>query len=303
MKKLFLSLIAVVAAQSFYAQNVSGSGFSQGTSIVSHNATNGAAFSTSAFPNSLFVATKTGKVFAGFPATSVDFGTDKMLWVNGTVRLENTPISANETRLLALKTDSKGENIIVETTVSSTGTSALAGDIKQSLRTADHSGWIKMDGRAISTLTATQQEALRSVLGSAVTNVPNSEGKVIKQKGAVNTTGGNNTVTLTQTQMPNYTLGTFNTNVAGAHSHTSTLSTITPDNGPNFGNLQRTGNWNFPKFTEDKFSPDTYGPHNLTTNTSGNHTHSVTVSSNGGGQAVAVEDAYLSANNFIYLGN
>lgn len=87
----------------------------------------------------------------------------------------------------------------------------VLGDIKQSMLNVDHSGWVKMDGRAISTLTPNQR-TVAIALGYPV-NLPNVTGRIIKSTGApTGTTGGGpNQVTLVATNIPKLT-GAFYTN-------------------------------------------------------------------------------------------
>lgn len=162
------------------------------------------------------------------------------------------------------------------------------GDIKSGFQTADHAGWVKLDGRLKSTLTATQQ-ANATALGIG-TNLPNATDKVLKQKSAgVNTTGGNlqDSVAMVQANLPNVSL---QTDVAGAHDHNATVYPV----GYAFGG-GTIHVWN---------NADGGGSATNTSGiaTAGNHQH--TVSLNSGTQTkLYVENAYLSANMFIYLGN
>ena len=87
------------------------------------------------------------------------------------------------------------------------------GDTKQGFQAADHSGWIKLDGRVIATLTTTQQ-AQATTLGFA-TNLPNSDGaKAVQNGGTLGAVTGSNMITLLRSNLPNVTLY-FTTNTAG----------------------------------------------------------------------------------------
>ena len=98
-------------------------------------------------------------------------------------------------------------------------TVASFGDVKSGIQTIDHSGWILLDGRAINTLTATQQAAAAS-LGLAG-NIPNATNSYLVQNGGVmGAVTGSNTITLTQGNLPNVNF-TGNTSNAGTHSHTT----------------------------------------------------------------------------------
>ena len=55
--------------------------------------------------------------------------------------------------------------------VSSYNPPAGVGDVKSGFQVSDHTGWIKLDGRAVTTLTATQQTAAAQL--GFTTNLPN----------------------------------------------------------------------------------------------------------------------------------
>ena len=80
--------------------------------------------------------------------------------------------------------------------------SATVGDVKSAFLTADHGGWVLLDGRAITGLTATQQTAAIG-LGFA-TNLPNAAGVVLMQGGALGAVTGSMSRTLTPAQMPRH---------------------------------------------------------------------------------------------------
>lgn len=95
---------------------------------------------------------------------------------------------------------------------------ASFGDIKSGIQTADHSGWILLDGRALSTLNANQQ-AVATTLGLSA-NLPNANSAFLVQNGtSIGSVSGSNTTTLTQANLPNVNfIGTAAT--AGSHAHT-----------------------------------------------------------------------------------
>lgn len=100
-----------------------------------------------------------------------------------------------------------------------TVTVASFGDIKSGIQTMDHSGWVLLDGRAINTLTATQQAAAAAL--GLVGNIPNATNSYLVQNGGtIGAVSGSNTVTLTQGNLPNVNF-TGNTSNAGTHSHTT----------------------------------------------------------------------------------
>lgn len=112
-------------------------------------------------------------------------------------------------------TDSNGEII----------TSSLptfpVGSMKYSLQPSDHNGWIKLDGRATNSFSGNQQVQIGSLLSIAgAAPIPNATNNYISQvsSGALGSTSGSNSVTLTQANLPNAVLsGT--TLSSGSHTH------------------------------------------------------------------------------------
>jgi hypothetical protein len=102
----------------------------------------------------------------------------------------------------------------------------VSGDVKQGFQVADHNGWILMDGRAITTLTITQQTAANAV--GFITNLPDATNRVLKQTAVVNTVGGSDNITIAQSNLPSYNV-TGTTSLDGTHSHTATTDTVTHD--------------------------------------------------------------------------
>ncbi len=80
------------------------------------------------------------------------------------------------------------------------------GDVKTGFQSADHNGWVKLNGRAKSALSATQQ-VQATALGIG-TNLPDASNAFLVQNGsAVGTVAGSNTKTIAQANLPNVTLG------------------------------------------------------------------------------------------------
>jgi hypothetical protein len=90
---------------------------------------------------------------------------------------------------------------------------ATIGDVKSGFQPVDHGGWILLDGRAITDLTATQQiEAI--ALGFAA-NLPNAEQCSLRQGTSTSTLGGlSGTSKISQDNLPAMT-----SNSAGDHAH------------------------------------------------------------------------------------
>ena len=166
------------------------------------------------------------------------------------------------------------------------------GDVKTGFQSADHNGWVKLNGRAKSTLSATQQ-AQATALGIG-TNLPDASNAFLVQNGsAVGTVAGSNTKTIAQANLPNINFPTATTNTTGSHTH-SYQDVYWSENRGQGNNTTGTGaatdNDNDPYFRT------------ATTVASGDHSHTVTVSSGGSGTALDITPKSLSVNTFIYLG-
>ena len=185
-----------------------------------------------------------------------------------------------------------------------------------------------MDGRAINTLPANAQTAALS-LGFAG-NIPDASNKMLANMGALGTTGGANSVTITQANLPNMTMnGT--TDLAGTHIHSvSPVATVTTSGGThnhpfNTANndLNYEASQGYPALdnhdafrttdrrqrTEDNGTIQDSGAHTHnvvipthSTNNGGEHIHNVTVNTGGSDTPLDTTPAYLSTNVFIYLG-
>lgn len=219
------------------------------------------------------------KVTAGTNITMTGTGTSASPYV-----VNATAATGSETKVTA------GNNITLTgagTTASPyvvSVTAAIAyGDIKQGIQSTDHNGWIKLDGRLKSSLTATQQTQA-TALGIG-TNLPDASNSFPVQNGAtLGSVSGSNTVTITQANLPNVS---FAGTAASAGSHTHPLWGD-GTNGAYSGTIQ----------TSDRGSSYSGG----NTSAAGSHSHSVSVSSGGSGTALNITPQSLSVNMFIYLG-
>lgn len=158
------------------------------------------------------------------------------------------------------------------------------GDVKYSFQTTDHEGWVLMDGRAKTTLTATQQAAA-TALGFGESLPDLADKTIVGTSGSkpLGGTGGNASISIAQNQLPDVTL-TTSTN--GAHTHTSGISTTYSlmTGGINYQILSATTN-------------------TTATSSSGSHNHT-TSSINGGvtQQSLNIQNPYMAVNGFVYLG-
>lgn len=173
---------------------------------------------------------------------------------------------------------------------------ATVGDIKQGFQATDHTGWIKLDGRLLSSLSSTQQTAASSLGFSG--NLPDATNAYLSQNGAtLGNLSGNNTKTIAQSNLPNVTLS-GNTSTTGNHSH-AIGRRANEDNGaydPGDGH----------KFENSAITSDRGYLGSFNSSTEGNHSHTITTSSINGGvtqQSLDITPKTLSVNTFIYLGN
>lgn len=215
-----------------------------------------------------------------------------------------------------------------------TASAATYGDIKSGIQANDHSGWVKLDGRAItsSTLTATQRAVLTSLGISG--NLPNASSAYPVQNGTtLGSVSGSNTTTLTQANLPSVNFpttvsnsgshshtvdpGGFWSTVNGEHSHGSNATGGASGYGLIYANGQLTGNgaqdytWGEPNLYVTPGALNIYngGNHqhwidvpNTNSSTIGDHGHTVTVSSGGSATPINIAPKSLSVNMFIYLG-
>lgn len=171
---------------------------------------------------------------------------------------------------------------------------AYFGDVKTSYQATDHAGWVLLDGRAKTALSATQQ-ARATALGIGA-NLPSDDGRMLagtltgQTVGQATAAGG---INIAQNNLPNITLTTPS---GGAHTHSVSLSTSRTLNfiqNSGGSDLATAGN-----------PPGTSITINLTgTATGGDHTHTLPL--NGGVTQVplsAPPPAALVLNFFIYLG-
>lgn len=191
------------------------------------------------------------------------------------------------------------------------------GDIKAGLQVADHNGWYLMDGRGLGTLPAVAQ-ANAAGLGIAG-SLPDATDRVMKTKTgaeALLSTGGSGTYSITQANIPNYTLsGSVTTGASGAHTHTVTVDSAGLHGhnaeGNNFGvDYKGFSNSGSDKDTSliigssNQFKTDSAGLHTHTYSISsdGAHTHTVSLSSGGSGTPISLYQPFMVVNRFIYLG-
>lgn len=194
------------------------------------------------------------------------------------------------------------------------------GDIKTGIQTGDHNGWVKLDGRLKSNLTASQQTQA-NLLGIG-TNLPDATNAVLMQSsGTLGTITGSMSTTIAQNQLPNIAPTiTVNNTVAtmqngGYHDHPirvvpSSTGGYASGNASAFKNLMAPTTEADADIT-DRIGNAYYvttgiiGSSGTHTHTIDSHNHSATATSINGGvtqQAIDKTPRSLVVNTFIYLG-
>ena len=197
------------------------------------------------------------------------------------------------------------------------------GDIKTGIQSADHNGWVRLNGRLKSSL-ATTQQAQATALGIG-TNLPDATNAFLVQNGTtLGSVSGSNQRNLTQANLPNVNFPTATSSSAGSHSHTVDPGTVTTGLAGAHSHTGSVGgsNWNGGGAYAGGFAAGGFGffTPTLTINSAGDHTHSVvipsttsstavghthtvSVSSGGSSTPIDIVPISLSINTFIYLGN
>lgn len=175
------------------------------------------------------------------------------------------------------------------------------GDIKYSYAISDHSGWYLLNGRTITSLPANAQNVANG-LGMSI-HIPDATNRMLKAKGAeaLYSTGGSNTTSLTQSQLPNVNF-TGTTSSDGAHAHNFGDRYHSTDEDLNLvtsllGILAGIGLNILNTNVGDKDEVTTTD----TTSSEGSHSHTATVNTGGSGNTLPEVSNY-KLNAFVYLG-
>jgi len=203
-------------------------------------------------------------------------------------------------------------NGVGSVTVSSTAVSVTIGDVKFGFQSADHGGWIRLEGRAKSTLTSTQQAAATS-LGIGTT-IPDATNRYLAQVGSgspgnFSGNGTNHLITLQQTDLPNVSLAGNTTGAVGptinggANSGGAPMPTTGQTASGDYG-LVRSSDSTTATTTTGGVALDVSSQEPDLVNHVVNHYHGFSFLLNGGvtQTQVNIKPATLMANCFIYLG-
>lgn len=195
----------------------------------------------------------------------------RIYWGNGDGYSGASSRKKRARRLAALLGDSSHKTYSVMT----------IGDVKHGFQTADHEGWVMLDGRLTTALPPSQQATAASLgIGSVL---PNATGKYLSQTGeALGTTTSSNDATITQTHLPEVTL-TATTTQGGGHAEIQG------------GNTARVSAW-------DHGNTNVYVA-SVSASSTPDHDHDISIPLNPSTQlALDKRPATISANVFIYLG-
>ncbi len=198
-------------------------------------------------------------------------------------------------------------------------TQSKFGDMKSGIQTADHDGWVKLDGRSTTLLTATQRAVLTSL---GITGLlPNASSSYLVQNGTtLGSVSGSNTTILTQSNLPSVTFSGTAAN-AGGHNHAVDPAAVNTTTNGNHSHYMSFNNddWNGGGGGNTSLEDDGGGYYNRYTSTDGNHAHTVdipyttstwasdhahnvSVSSGGSATPINIAPRSFSVNMFIYLG-
>jgi hypothetical protein len=190
---------------------------------------------------------------------------------------QRTSISSPAAGLMVYQTDGTTGDYYYNGTSWQLLSSANFGDIKTGIQSADHNGWIKLDGRLKSSLTATQQSQATTLgIGSYLPDASNAF--LVQNGGTLGGVTGSNTIYLAQNQLPNVTYsGTINDVAHGAVYGSSASGVFTRYVGSSWGNASGGG-------VTESFS--------------------MSIPLNGGvtQQTINITPKSLAVNTFIYLG-
>lgn len=167
------------------------------------------------------------------------------LHVNGDLRIDTINTAVNPNNVLVLDTASQN--------VAKISFPITVGDIKQGLQVSDHNGWIKLDGRAITSLSTTQQAAATTL--GFTTNLPDATNAFPVQDG--NTLGsinGSNSKTISLANLPNVNF-TGTAASAGDHNHSVDPAAVSSSSDGNHAHVT--------------------DPAAVATTTNGNHSHAI----------------------------
>ena len=177
-------------------------------------------------------------------------------------------------------------------------TSYIIGEIKQTIASSMPTGWVKLSGQAISSLSSRQRTQAANLGLSG--RLPNATNAYLSQNNAtLGSVSGSNSKTIAQNNLPNKTLSGY-TNYGGTHTHSLTRTDYNRGVAVRSDGKYTSGNMDTTKGEIDlKYSAP------IVLNTAGNHRHSFKTPSINGGvtqKKLNITPYTLSVNTYIYLG-
>jgi hypothetical protein len=180
------------------------------------------------------------------------------------------------------------------------------GDVKTGMQSADHSGWVKLDGRAKSTLT-TSQQTTATTLGIG-DNLPDANNAYLVQNGeTLGVVTGANAKTISRENLPNVNI---TTSQSGDHQHVLPFAGNYPAGNTVFkfvfgeSNLTADDTGQVIESYNEGSSREAEGEERHYLNKeAGNHTHTFNLNGNVSQTNLDITPMSLSINTFIYLGN
>jgi hypothetical protein len=239
--------------------------------------------------------------------------TDKGILFPKMTTAQRTAIAAPAAGLHVYDTDTKSLWYHNASYWVNTQAMATVGDVKTGIQSADHSGWVKLNGRSINLLTTSQIDVAKS-LGFTSTLPDATDAYPVQKTGTLGVVSGSNLTTLSQSNLPNVNFG-GSTNFIGAHAHTYSYFAEFESQG--WFNNATSGYWGYTSVPTNGWSGYRMTAEggaagatarirfrNELRNTSEepSHSHSVTVNSGGSGTAINIAPKSLTVNMFIYLG-
>ena len=221
---------------------------------------------------------------------NLNFDANKLALKATTQRIgigENAPTTTAEVKgNVRVRNLTAGNVVALANGTLSIGPKFAYGTVKESLRTLDHNGWYKLDGRTLTALSPVAQ-ANAAAIGLSGT-LANADSHMMKQ-GTPFTTGGADTYTLIKANMPNFTMsGT--TSTAGAHTHDFGGGGWGMDyNAAGNSNVVWTGGTNNGTTAS------------IITDPAPNHGHSLVVLTGGSNLPFSILPEYITYTYFIYL--
>jgi hypothetical protein len=179
--------------------------------------------------------------------------TDKGILFPRMTSVQRTSIASPASGLYVFDTNTNSLWYYNGTLWINTTAEASFGDVKSGFQAADHSGWIKLDGRAVNTLTPNQQAVAISL--GFTTNLPDATtAYLVQDNGTMGATSGANTTTLTQANLPNVNF-TGTAASAGDHNHSVDPAAVSSSSDGNHAHVT--------------------DPAAVATTTNGNHSHAI----------------------------